>query len=336
MRRGENPSEVLDGHPRGGRRPQRHGPAAGRPDRADLRPHGPGRQHAAHGHAHAARRTGDRRHRAVPVPGQRARGAADRDHHSALAAVRVHLHALHRHPGEPAEPRRARFRHHRRRHAGHGGAHRARAATSRRSATAHGERPRHDSRRRARSGTADLLLAAHHHLGLHPAVHAGARGAPPVHADGVHRLLRAARLDAARADADPGAGDVPVPQRAEDLGQPGAALAAQRATSGRCAWTHRLSRGVSLAGAAVVVAAALRAWPRSSAPSSCRSSTKASSGSARTFPPASRSAKSADLASEIRRLVKQSPEVRQVARRPAATMLAPIRTGRIATSSSSR
>ena len=48
--------------------------------------------------------------------------------------------------------------------------------------------------RGARSGIAHLLFAADHHLGVHPAVHAGARGAPPVHADGVHGLLRAARL----------------------------------------------------------------------------------------------------------------------------------------------
>ena len=44
----------------------------------------------------------------------------------------------------------------------------------------------------ARDAAADFLLAADHHRGLSAAVHAGARRAPSVHADGLHRLLRAA------------------------------------------------------------------------------------------------------------------------------------------------
>ena len=96
---------------------------------------------------------------------------------------------------------------------------------------------RDDSRRRAGSGAADLLFAADHHLGVHPAVHAGARRAAAVHADGLHGLLRAAGIHAAGAHADPGAGDLSVPQRREELGQPGAALAcyAVRARAGWCA-----------------------------------------------------------------------------------------------------
>ena len=81
------------------------------------------------------------------------------------------------------------------------------------------------SRRGSRSGVADLLLAAHHHFRLHPAVHAGARRTAAVHAHGVYGVLRAAWLDAARADADSRFGDLPVPARLEGLAKPGASLA---------------------------------------------------------------------------------------------------------------
>ena len=119
------------------------------------------------------------------------------------------------------------------------------------------------------------------------------------------------RIDAARADADPGAGHLPVPQGAEDLGQPAARLAvgplraraARRRSRTPRAWSRR---------AAVVVAGALVLstflgteflpqldegviWIRAN------------------FPAGISLAKSAELAGEIRRLVKQSPEVREVA-----------------------
>ncbi len=67
-----------------------------------------------------------------------------------------------------------------------------------------------------------------HYLRLYSAVHAGTRGAATVHADGVHGVFRAARLHAAGADADSGAGDIPFPQRMQDVGQPCAAVAVQR------------------------------------------------------------------------------------------------------------
>ena len=65
---------------------------------------------------------------AVLLPGQLAGGAAHRDHHPAFPAVRLRLHAFRRHPRQPAEPGRARLRHHRGRHAGDGGVHRAQPA----------------------------------------------------------------------------------------------------------------------------------------------------------------------------------------------------------------
>ncbi len=46
-------------------------------------------------------------------------------------------------------------------------------------------RSRRSATRRSRSPAPDLLLAADHHRGVHPAVHPGARRAAPVHADGV-------------------------------------------------------------------------------------------------------------------------------------------------------
>ena len=70
------------------------------------------------------RGAGDRDRGAAALPRQRAGGAADGGDHPALAAVRLHLHVPGRDSGQPAQPRRARFRHHRRRHAGDGGAHR--------------------------------------------------------------------------------------------------------------------------------------------------------------------------------------------------------------------
>ncbi len=128
MRRGENPTEVLAGVHAAVDELNATGLPSGVKnvvpiyDRTDLVNNTP-----PHGDAHAPRRARDRARRAVPVPRQRARGAADGDHHPALAAIRVHLYAFFRHPGELAELGRARFRNHRGRHADHGRAHRPRA-----------------------------------------------------------------------------------------------------------------------------------------------------------------------------------------------------------------
>ena len=53
------------------------------------------------------------------------------------------------------------------------------------------DRRRHDSPRRDRDAAAGLLLDGHHHRGVFAALHAGARRASPLHADGLHRLFRA-------------------------------------------------------------------------------------------------------------------------------------------------
>ena len=71
MRRGENPSEVLDGIHEAVDELNASGLPPGVRMVADLRPDGPGRQHAPHRDAHPARRAGHRRRRAVPVSGQR-------------------------------------------------------------------------------------------------------------------------------------------------------------------------------------------------------------------------------------------------------------------------
>ena len=61
------------------------------------------------------------------------------------------------------------------------------------------QRGRHDSASGDRNAAAGLLLAGHHHRRVSAAVHARARGAPAVYADGVHGLLCAARRPDSRA-----------------------------------------------------------------------------------------------------------------------------------------
>ena len=228
----------AEGRPRGDRRAQRHHAAARRGDRADLRSHRSRRQHAAHRDAHARRGTRDRGRGPLPVPRQRARRGADRDHDSALAALRVRLHALQRHPRQPAQPRRNRLRHHRRRHARDGRAHRACAVAP--PAASGRRRARRHPRRGAGGRAADLLLAPDHRVGVHSALHARARRAPAVHADGLHRLLCADRIDADRADAHSRPRDVSVPPHDEDLGQSGADVAG-RALRARAGVVDRVS-----------------------------------------------------------------------------------------------
>ncbi len=125
MRRGENPSEVLEGIKEAVEDLNSDAPARRRAHQAHLRPHRAGEQQPAHGLPHPARRP----HRGFPgiavLPGKLPRGRADGADHSALAAVRVRLHEALRRAGQPAQPGRSGFRHHRGRHAGDGGIHRA-------------------------------------------------------------------------------------------------------------------------------------------------------------------------------------------------------------------
>ena len=155
-----------------------------------------------------------RDHGAARVPAERARGAAHRAHHPPLPALRARVHVRERRVAEPPEHRRARLRDHRRRDDRHGGADHSRAVGAR------AERPgrrRARGRRHRRPGrlAADSLLLADHHRRLHSAPDARARGAPPVHPDGAHRLLRAAGLAAVQPDADSGARDVSVSRPGE-------------------------------------------------------------------------------------------------------------------------
>ena len=96
MRRGENPTEVLQRDPRSGGRAQREPAAAGRADLAA----------STTARTWSPTRCTRSSHTLLEglvivvivllaVSGQRARGAADGDHDSAVAAVRVRLHALH-------------------------------------------------------------------------------------------------------------------------------------------------------------------------------------------------------------------------------------------------
>ena len=122
--------------------------------------------------------------------------------------------------------------------------------------------------------------------GLPPAVHAGARRAAAVHADGLHGLLRAARIDAAGAHADPRACDVPVPQGAKTWDNPAVEVAAGavRPPARSCA-APAVGQRWRVAAAIVLGAFGLGALL---GPSSSRSWTRASSGSARIFPRAFR------------------------------------------------
>ena len=290
MRRGENPSEVLEGVHEAVDDLNATGLPPGVRIVADLRPHRPGRQHPAHGLAHAARRAGHRGRGAVPVPGQRARRAADRHHHPAVAAVRLRLHALHRHSGEPAEPGRARLRHHRRRHAGDGGAHRARARRSAERRIAAGppacSTPSADAALEVeRPIFFSLLIIISAYIPLFTLERVERRLFTPMAFTVCYALLGSMLLALTL---------IPVlatylfRNGAKSWENPVLAWLLRRATSVCSRHDRRPCRGACWR--------APRPWspprscsPRRSARSSCRSSTKASSGSAPTSPPASRS-----------------------------------------------
>ena len=172
-------------------------------------------------------------------------------------------------------------------------------------------RARDHRRRRPGRPAADSLLVADHHRGLHPAPDARACRAPPVHADGAHRLLRAARLAAAHPHADPGARHLPVSGRHADPAAPrrSRGSAAGTAERSRASWTAPAG---SSPRPALVVAGALYLgtslgteflpqldegviWIRANLPAGISLE------------------KSAELARQIRVLIRESPEVKLVA-----------------------
>ena len=79
--------------------------------------------------------------------------------------------------------------------------------------------------RRARSGAADFLLVADHHRRLHSALHAGARGAAPLHAHGLHGLRSAGWIAAICLDVDSSPVHVSFPQSISHVGKPAAQMA---------------------------------------------------------------------------------------------------------------
>ncbi len=100
MRRGENPSDVLTSVKAAVDDLNKDRLPPGVRVKSYLRPYGSRKQYAAYRVAHAAGGTPDRGAGAVSAPRQHPRSAADGDHHPVVPAVRVHLHALLRNPGD--------------------------------------------------------------------------------------------------------------------------------------------------------------------------------------------------------------------------------------------
>ncbi len=195
MRKGENPSIVLDALKQKIDLLDSTHPAQGREDRAVLRPLHADRQDPAHG----VRQPGGRRAAgdggAVPVPGQRAcgghRGAGD----SAGAALHLHRPDLGGHSGQPAVARRDGLRHHRGRRGDRGGEHlqaagRAEGAADPGQQGAAQRHPAGDDR----GGPADRVLDGDHHRGAHPDLHAAAPRGQDLRADGLYGDRGADRL----------------------------------------------------------------------------------------------------------------------------------------------
>ena len=181
----------------GGRQDRGRGhPAAGREDRAHLRPRRPHRGDHPHRAAqHGGRHPADPRD-PVAVPRQPALGADRRGDDSLRPVLRGRHPRGARRIGQPPLGRRARFRPHRRRHRHHGRGDlpaplRPRhpglsAAGARREIGAHRARGR-------RRQPLDLLRGGHHRHRLPAALHADRRRGPHLRADGDDLRLRPAR-----------------------------------------------------------------------------------------------------------------------------------------------
>ena len=181
-------------------------PAAGRADRAHLRPQGPDRHHhrdraAQHGGRHPPDRAA-----AVDFPRRPPKRADRRRHHSVRAVLRRHHPGAARRIRQPAVGRRDRFRTDRGCHRDHGGGDLPPAVADHgtfgsrakpyldRHRDGH-EEPCHPQRRRRRVAV-DLLCRRHHHRGVPAAVHAERRRRQHLRADGADLCLCAGRRPA--------------------------------------------------------------------------------------------------------------------------------------------
>ena len=159
----------------------------------------------------------------------------------------------------------------------------------------------------------------------------------PVHADGVYRLLRAARSMLLALTLIPVLATYLFRNGAKTWDNPSfrarrvAISRALDSTLRRAAGRLRLSHG------GVIVLAVVCPWRRLWVSSSCRSSTRESSGFARIFPPGISLEKSArDGGTNSSASCHSSPEVQLVARKPAATIPGRIPMVQTATNSSWR
>jgi hypothetical protein len=191
MRKGENPSEVLQAIKERVDHLNASVLAARRAADPVLRPLAAHRHDADDGVSQSARGRAARADRLVRVPAQRPRRRHRRRGDSAGAARDLHRPAAARHSGQPAVARRARLRHPRRRRGNRRreripAAERARAGESSGGAGS-------GARGGRRSRTADVLLDADHHRRAHSDLHAAAPRRAHLRTDGVHGDVGARR-----------------------------------------------------------------------------------------------------------------------------------------------
>ena len=185
---------------------------------------------------------------------------------------------------QPVEPGSARFRHHRGRHAGDGGIHRAPALHGQ---DRESQRLRGDPRGGDRDRAAHPVLPGDPDLRLYSAVHAGAGGAAVVHSHGFHGVRRPAGFAAVHRHGGARAGHLSFQEWRQGLAESRAGMVDRPL---RPEYQVRSS----------ITPGALRSPPSPSRPecspwgpvwaaNSCRSWTRASSGSGPTCRPAHRS-----------------------------------------------
>ena len=278
LRRGENPSRVLDGVHEQGRRAERQDPAEGHADRAVLRPHDAGRATRSArctttcctarcwsspwcGCSCAASRLADRR---VGDPARAARRVHRPVRAIDLPANLISMGAIDFGILVDGAVVLVENVMHEAQHAAAGVAPRAAAA----------HRPLRDRR-----GAADVLRDGDHHRRADPGVHAAARRGPHLPAARADLQLRAARRAGVRADRScPRCARSCCGRATRELREPRwierMRAAATGGWLGACA--RRGARVLRSARGSLLVARAVGA-ARGSAPSSCPSSTRATS-----------------------------------------------------------
>ena len=238
---GENCREVVETG-QGGDRAAPEEPAAGRDDRAALRPHPPDQPDARHRPAQpdGGRRAGHRRPAGAPgqPPRRPDRGAGD----PALDALRGQHHARDRGHGQPDEPGRDRLRHDRRFERDHDRELRPAAGPR----GGHAAEARDRPRRGHRGPQADDVRRADHRdrLPADPGP-AGDRG-QAVPADGPDGDLRPGRVDGPLADPDAGARLARAERRGPGEGGLADPVAQARSIS-RCSMRSSAARSAAVA-----------------------------------------------------------------------------------------